>query len=300
MTAWEDCLPIDRKFDLELTLYPSFNYALLSKTRRNSFAVACGRLKGAEFRVKGDRVCYRGVSPRRASELAGLWYDPEEKARKLSRKYRRVFYEVFEHYESIGLSINTVDRNLIFVASFLSRNTDFHRNVVRWMKFLCECGLSESCFIKAIETFRSYQLVQLPEAYKRFSKIEKKVANVREILSIKNVGVKVLTAFLLFSSRIGVWFAPPDVNYFAMVKRLGFLERPVMPVKRLCAIYLAWKCRECPLNTKCLVGWTSTNFKQTAGWLQTVLYIHSKKFCRRRLCDSCPFKKTCQSRAVSE
>uniref|UniRef100_A0A7C1E9X3 Uncharacterized protein n=1 Tax=Fervidicoccus fontis TaxID=683846 RepID=A0A7C1E9X3_9CREN len=89
-----------------------------------------------------------------------------------------------------------MDKDIMFLSSFLSRNTDFHRNVSRWINYLCDCGLSLNCFEKAYFRFRSYQLKDLTNAYLAFKKIERKIVDAPLLLKTKNIGPKVIIAYL--------------------------------------------------------------------------------------------------------
>jgi hypothetical protein len=285
----------DKKFNLDKTIYPSFNYSLIKKIN-NKYIVIHGKLKNAVIVVSNNNILFNGLTFNQAREITGLWIDIENESRKLTRKNKRLIDELINYYADVGLSINTVDKDIMFLSSFLSRNTDFHRNVSRWINYLCDCGLSLDCFEKAYLRFRSYQLKDLTNAYQAFKKIGRKIVDAPLLLKTKNIGPKVIIAYLLFSSRVGKYYAPPDKNYQKMVKKLGLIEHYVLPNKNLCLTHLNRKCYGCVLYDKCIVGQSIREFRGLSGWLQTILYIHSKTYCRKKLCQSCFLRDLCTSR----
>lgn len=282
----------DKKLNLDRTLYPSFNYSLIRK-RNNKYLIIHGRLKNAVIIVKKNEIVFNGLTIKQAKEITGLWIDIEKESRNLTRKKKRIIDEVINHYHDTGLSINTVDKDIIFLSSFLSRNTDFHVNVSRWIDFICSCGLSQDCFEKAYKKYRSYQLRGLNNAFIAFVNLRKKVFDAPLLMKTKYIGPKVVIAYLLFSTRMGKYYSPPDKNYQKMVKKLGLIEHYVLPKKNLCLLHLIRKCYGCIQNSKCIVGQSIKNFDGLSGWLQTVLYIHSKTYCRKKLCQTCFIRDFC-------
>lgn len=287
-------LEVEGLYDVELTLFPSFNYALVR--RYNGWYVfRCGSLDGAAFRADSGRLRFIGMSPEIALEASGLWFNPEEERGSIGRGYRWLVDRLLEAYGGVRLSINTVDRHLVLAQAYLSRNTDYHVNVVRWTRFLCECGFDNTCLEEARRRYRSYQLYGLDLVLREFEAVRSsgEAEVLKRLLSLKGVGPKIVTAFLLFSSKRGKVYAPPDKNFVKLLRRLGVAGDLSTPNKELCTSYLASGCEGCPRRERCVTGFASRAFGELAGWVQTVFYVHSKLLCRRRSCRSCVLRDAC-------
>ncbi len=283
-----------QELDLDLTFYPAFTSALFVK-RGAWYVKDYGHKKGAKFRIKGDFVEFEGASEVEIKAWTGLWYDPLDYLAHLNLKenIKNKVENIVSIYRKLRISISPWDEKYIFVLTFLSRNTDYHTNVVKWWKRLKDIVENEKMINREIKRVgRSYQLKQLGRALSDYMKLSKRLDGWslrKDLLSIKYVGPKVVDAYLLFSGK-GPIFTPSDVHFSRFVRRLGLLEFKTKPNKSLC---LEFTCYNCPMRNSCLTGLSVETFKELSGWLQTVSYYHDKVFCARSKCNICSLKSIC-------
>jgi len=295
-------LELDRRISLDLSFYPSFMLPYIEKTSGDTWVITAGSFKGAVLRIKDGRLLeYKGIPGSIVSYITGAWLNPFKEASKLPRSARSRIHPLLEAYSELGLSINPVDRDLIFVSVFLSRSTDFHRNTVKWCRAIATL-MEESRDISSgslSSIGSSYQLKQLPRALSEYYSVVKPLeegrASVDEVkkalLGIGNVGVKTAIAYLLFTNPSASHLAPYDTHFASMIRRLNLIDEPYLePRKEYCRQYT---CSTCPLRDKCIVSITSRNYGGLSGWIQTALYIHDKTYCRRSRCSKCPLRKIC-------
>jgi len=298
----EGVLELDRRISLDLSFYPSFMLPYVERTSGDTWVVTAGSFKGAILRIKGGRLLeYKGMPESIASHITGAWLNPFKEASRLPRSARSRIHPLLEAYSELGLSINPVDRGLIFISVFLSRSTDFHRNTVKWCRAIAvlmeESRDISSGSLSSIGS--SYQLKQLPRALSEYYSIVKPLEEGRTsvdevkkaLLRIGNVGVKTAIAYLLFTNPSASHLAPYDTHFASMIKRLNLINEPYLePRKEYCRQYT---CSTCPLRDKCVVSITSRNYSRLSGWIQTALYIHDKIYCRRRKCGECLLRGVC-------
>ncbi len=296
-------LPVPRsRYDLELTMYPSF--ILVMFVRDDCWLVKrYGYAKGVKIRQMLDRVHVvlpHGVSVDVARELTGLWYEPERLIEDVDARYRDIVEVLVDSCSAIRIAISSRDPVHIFVSTFLSRNTDYYTNVIRWVQTLCELtGDDLSCL--DLDTVRkvssSYQLTELPEALRQFLSGPLRLYLDgashwdirRELLKIRNVGPKVADAFLIFTGKT-TELAPSDIHFRRFVSKLRLFESYVLPEKRYCVRY---RCDECP-RTRCLTGLAYRTFGRLSSWIQTVSYVIDRVYCSRIKCIECPlYRKIC-------
>ena len=197
-------------------------------------------------------------------------------------------------YRGLRLSVSPGDQDLVFAAAFLSRNTDYYANVVRWVRLLSPDGELDPSL--AVNAGRSFQLRQLPEVMASLREISPLPRDPwearRRLLSLRWVGPKVADAFLLFTGA-STELAPADVHFLRLGVRLGLLSAEARaPDKRAC---LRWTCSECPRLEKCATGASREALGPLAGWVQTALYVHDRLFCFKGKCSVCPLLDLCSS-----
>ena len=128
-------------------------------------------------------------------------------------------------YRGLRLSVSPGDQDLVFAAAFLSRNTDYYANVVRWVRLLSPDGELDPSL--AVNAGRSFQLRQLPEVMASLREISPLPRDPwearRRLLSLRWVGPKVADAFLLFTG-VSTELAPADVHFLRLGVRLGLLS----------------------------------------------------------------------------
>lgn len=99
-------------------------------------------------------------------------------------------------------------------------------------------------------------------------------------------------------------FIPCDTHLYTVLTRLGLIDEDVrMPNKALCSQYVCdqrtsrrLKVPLCPWarDQVCLRS-RLAYFKKLGGWLQTLAYMHGKRYCRTigPKCGECPVKRVC-------
>lgn len=119
------------------------------------------------------------------------------------------------------------------------------------------------------------------------------------------VGPKIADSIILTTFK-ATSFVPCDVHARLVSVRLGLVDPDglEMPEKRYCAKFLcglqASTSLHIPLCPKakertCLRAALTSLLKDLGGWVQTLIYLHGKKFCKskRPLCWVCPLKGVC-------
>ncbi|RLG76843.1 MAG: hypothetical protein DRO12_03670 [Thermoprotei archaeon] len=301
-----------RGVDFKLSLYPSFIYPLFEEPQPNTFIKVYGYAKGLTVKQLDNAVEFSHSAPLDLEDLrslSGSWLDPLGSLEELDPKPRRIVEQFLKMYP--GLRIVTVPKDyvLLFIAIFLSRNTDFHVNTSRWMKKLFRVFGEPEKIVEEPEKIRcigsSYQLRQLPQALKIFFyKVEvKSCENPDELrkvlLKIPNVGPKVADAYLLFVCRLSS-VSPIDTNFMRMLKMLGLIEgKYVVPNKSMCL--QAQSCVEtirCRYSDACAVPRVRRLFGSLTGWVQTAAYLHVKTVCRKSLCKDCALRIVCKGSSL--
>lgn len=283
---------VERKgLNLPLTLYPSFVLALLEE-RGGAYVKVAGRMRGCFFKVEGEYIV-TNCGFTEVSYWTGVWFLDRLRPSAVKPSLRWLVETLCEAYSSLGLAINPFDPLHVFIPVFLSQNTSYHTNVLRWCRALwsltddpLEAG------VRAREVSGSYQLARLYSAVKCCE--ESLSADVWEtriaLLRCKWVGPKVADAFLLFG--LGDTTAVPvDKHFTALTSRLGLWRDAKKPQKNLCAQH---PCPTCPRREFCLRWRASNELGELAGWVQTVFYVHDKLYCSAGKCYECPLRSECQ------
>ena len=293
-------LRLPDEYSVELTLYPSMIYPLFSRVGKGEYAKVVGRYHGTSIKIAGSLAVAknpRGVSARAAEEWLGIWYDPLEEVSKLSRSSRSRVEPLVEAYRGLRIAISSVDREYVFVSSFLSQNTSFHANTCRWISALAETYGPE--FLeKPVDFSRagsSYQLARLGKSYPIYREVEEPpdLGELRiTLMRIPGVGPKVADAYLLFSRRAPE-SAPCDVHLRRIVARLGLVEYSALPAKNLCSKYYCWVESSCPKKGECLRYIFMRTYGKLSGFIQTASYLHDKLYCSRNRCGECPLREAC-------
>ncbi len=292
---------LNRRIDILLSLYPSF-VSTLFEVKRSGNGVTLIKLigcySGAKITIAKDKVvCENVCEPRLLREWLGLWFNPRLYVNKVSERIKPLSLRLIELYEDLTLITSSIDWKIILVATFLSRRTNYHVNVIRWVRRIFN-NIEPEDLMKVrnrIENMgRSYQLKQLVEVIDELYAINfnKNPWSIRqELLEIKYVGPKTVDAFLLFSGK-GSIFTPSDVHYVRFARRVLGIRNYVIPSKNMCLEY-GGNCLNCPYADKCLTGRSIKLFGELSGWVQTMAYVHDKLFCMKNKCRLCAFKNTC-------
>jgi hypothetical protein len=237
---------------LQLTLYPSITLALLDERLVKIFGVKKGVWAGDDLYI------------------SGRWYSPWRYINDAAGDLRDAVHSLAEKYgDCVGISISPGDEDLLFVVAFLTQNTNYHTNVLKWTRALFSKteDLAEMAEV-APSIGRSYQLRRLPQAVKRYLELGRP-RDRRELLSIPGVGAKVADLYLLFTGDATA--APVDKHFIRTAPRLGLRGRPPSPAH--CRRYT---CSTCPLAPRCLRAQAAEKLGRLAGWVQTLAYLADK------------------------
>ncbi|MEM1558210.1 MAG: hypothetical protein QXI11_05510 [Thermoproteota archaeon] len=287
------------KFNLSLSLKASFSLPLFENPEPNAFVKIYGHGSGMVFKTDGENTYYRGCGPREALVFSGAWFNPLENARKLSRRKASYIYKFWEVFPGLSIAINPWDLRAMFYSIFLSKNTRYHVNTLRWLHGMASRAMyEERLFSLDPRLFgRSYQLAQLSEIKPILNKIlnhitpgfrligsRKAFSRVKpRLLSLPYVGSKSVYAFGLFCLGL-TFFAPTDRHLMSIAKSAGIVEEDArIPEKRLCLKYDCFSDYNCPLFKVCTTVMLMRNFGTMAGWLQTATYLYGALYLSRKL-----------------
>ena len=290
-----------KNYDLELTFYPSFIITMFRKIHDYHWIKIFGNFKNISIKQNGDKIYIEGnIDFKYIQEILGIWYNPINFENDVSMRFRDLVHNLVDKCLKIRLAVFSLDKLHIFISTFLSRNTDYYTNVIRWVQKLLELTNDNPDKISEVEVSRvgnSYQLKQLPEAliqylnnvYSLHDKLNPWELR-KELLSIRYVGPKVAHAYLLFTGKC-TFIAPSDKHYIRFIRRLKIFDEIEIPNKNLCIKY---SCDECPRNKKCLTGLSYLYFHNLSAWIQTIAYVIDRMFCSKNLCKKCLINDLCK------
>ena len=283
---------ISEPYDLDLTLYPSFNLAFFEKKGRIWIKVIGSHL-GLKLSLKNRFLISNIDDAEAVLNYSGLWFNPSAYIEEVDKQFKNTILELIKSYSRLRLSINPYDKEAMFITIVLSQRTNFHINVVEWVKKIFSREKPD------FSISRSYQLRRAQEAYNSCIEVlrEDSLETYSDLWSLrkdllskcKNVGVKTADAYLLFTRRNATILAPVDIH-FKRFMRYIFSVRKKIPQKNYCTRY---SCYKCPFREKCATFWALESFGKLAGWIQTVAYVHDKVYCAKKKCNVCPFKDLC-------
>jgi len=180
-----------------------------------------------------------------------------------------------ESLDKITLMYSPRDRLWVFVTIFLSRNTDYYMNTIKWVNIM----LDHNCFDtpnKCFEDIASYQYRQFVEVHKDIASILTSKLEVLDealkLLKLKHVGLKTIYAYLLHAHGY-TQYAPIDRYYRSLLEELGV--RGILPGKTTCIDH-SLKCSECKLYSRCLYAKAYRLFGKYNGVIQSLSYIYGR------------------------
>ncbi|MCS7369254.1 MAG: hypothetical protein NDF57_06050 [archaeon GBS-70-058] len=284
------------EFNIDISLKASFTLPIFS-FHNGYYVKFYGYKSGLALKVDSGRIIFSGCTPHESLLLSGAWFNPNVYVKSLGRVESQIIYDFLNVFPGLGIAVDPWDPLIVFYSIFLSRNTDYHNNTVRWvrniaLKALCETNLP-LIDLKFIGS--SYQLHQLNEIkgmlVKTFGELDfgLKVfqsSNVFsqlkfKLLRIPNIGCKSVYAFGLFCFGL-TFLSPVDRHLISIIRLLGLINDYVLPDKRLCVKY---DCYINPLScinaNKCLMAILMRRFKVMAGWLQTASYLYGSLYLSR-------------------
>ncbi|AFK51789.1 HhH-GPD family protein [Thermogladius calderae 1633] len=186
----------------------------------------------------------------------------------LGLRKRPLFHELGVATNSVGvvdqvtLMYTPGDRTAVAYSIYLSQNTDYHVNTVKWVRDLLERGSIESSSYQ-VSAFRL-----IKAGVDRSTSIGDPYAEAVSLLNVKGLGVKSAKAYLLHAYGL-TEHAPVDRHY----KRLLALSRDLrVPDKAWCA-KVGLKCSTCPFSSRCLYGVLFNRLGAFNGVVQSLAFI---------------------------
>ncbi len=237
---------------LDLTLYPSLTLSLVEKHVK-------------KFGVN------KGIHVSRDVYISGKWYNPWSYINDVDRKMLDKVHLLLEKYSCISISISPADGDLLFVTAFLTQNTDYHKNVLRWTHTIFK-HTEDVRIIAEISprVGKSYQLQKLPRAIHDFLHLGKP-RDRETLLKVRGVGPKVADLYLLHTGNVTA--APVDRHFIKFATSLNISGKP--PNATYCMKYV---CGKCPLADVCLRHLAYRYLGRLAGWVQTLSYLAGRGF----------------------
>lgn len=299
-------IEVNPKLSLRTLFYPSFLLPLI-EVRDHKAIKLWGVCKGLTILKEGsrliveheDRECLEYVD-----EILGFWSIPSMFS-AIDERYKEFVEALASMYSWFGIATSSRDDLEIFSSIFLSQNTDFHTNVVRWMKKILEKFGSVEALLNldtdkiSMYVGRSYQVLNLPQILRTYVVYREVIlrSDVEEakgyILKMRGVGPKIFHAYAVFVKK-STSYAPIDKNLVSFLSRFSVTSTIVagMPKKDKCIKYV---CDLCPINLSCTHHRLRRVFGKLSAWIQTVAYVHNKLMCRHKLCRECSLKPLCKT-----
>ncbi len=316
-------------YSLQRSLEPSFISSLYERRHPTAWTKIAGKLGGRlKIEQHGSKIVASCSVKLNENELrrivlleTGLWHEnPMKELVKVSRGFREILEELAITYPGVRIPIAPHDSEYVFLAVLLSKRADYDI-VRRWCRKIWEIydgdltRMAEASERELERITRSYQLFEaagiLREILQRSSNIERwlidalsrppEIARIT-LLSIRGIGPKLADSIIL-STCDALHFAPCDIHLAKFIERTGLIQEFHLPVKSLCIRY---SCSEdasrrygiplCPRSETCLRAIISSRLARLAGWFQTLVYLHGRKFCKtlNPACDICPLRRSCR------
>lgn len=256
-----------------LSLYPSYLLPLFEVKRRNKSLYIYkkhGVCNGLVCRSEENRtICEIPLTCSISCARGLLGIDKHG-------LFRRILGELGVAYRlGFTLIYSPMDKLHVLSSIYLSRNTDYYINTLRWYRVFLEYNCSDR-LVECKEKSSSYIFRQFLEAYPLLSNIlcrspsHNEYEEARRLLSIKCIGPKTVSAYLLHAYGF-TEHAPIDRYYQKVLRRLGIDGR--IPPKKYCVRFLG-ECRGCPYNDRCLYYKASMIMGPLNGFIQNLVYTY--------------------------
>ncbi len=268
-----------RDIDYNIALYYSYLLPLFKTTYSNGSLVfvkeygVCSGLKcisrEAITRCFTPRNCY----PTMIEKILGL--DKYRVVKRLFGKLSRYGFTL-KTIKGFTLLYSPWDKFYIATAIYLSRNTDYYRNTVKWVREI----ISRKCYLdpgRCREYSYSYQFREYLENVDRIYMIlensyEKPFDEALKLLEVRGFGVKSVMAYLLHTYGY-LEYAPIDRYYRETLERLGISG--IIPSKNKCIRHRI-DCKKCSYRDNCLYNIVRERFREYNGILQSLTYIYNR------------------------
>lgn len=200
--------------------------------------------------------------------------DPNSTLRILGLEKHAVFtmFSARIGVSPVGVPVSLVyepgDALYVFYSIYLSRNTDYYVNTVKWARQACVKGFVESSSYIPVEFNRLKQVIDGV-----FSRGLDPLDTALSLMKLRGVGVKSAMALLLHSYGL-TEYAPVDRHY------AGYLDvERYQPQKHYCT---RWRlnCRLCPRS--CPYRYAVEKYGVFNGIVQSLVYIRARLSASRR------------------
>ncbi|MEN2974410.1 MAG: hypothetical protein ABDH32_02385 [Candidatus Caldarchaeales archaeon] len=293
-SSTEGTLEVWSEFSLDQTLDASFTLPLFDKIG-DKYVKSYGRSRGLKIWIEGGSLKFKGGSLLEATRLSGAWFNPHYEIQTVGRNARNILEKFLEFFPGLGISIDPWDKIAILYTVFLSRNTDYHNNTVRWMKKILKMASTEEKLSSVNLDYvgNSYQLRQLKEVkdeitslyylndFEKMNMLGEFLDIRKKMLSIKYCGPKVVHGWGLFSLGLSN-LSQVDRHLLYIGKYLGIISpKYKTPVKTLCMKSRCFLDRDCRILGECITYNLFRLFGYVAGWFQTAAYLYGAEYlCR--------------------
>ncbi len=214
---------------------------------------------------------------------------PDEYKKILGLNTKNVFDELMDKLnvssENIFRKITLIysddisDKKIVFLTIFLSRNTDYYRNTVKWINYILENNCLKNPY-KCIPLIRSYQYKQLIEILDNllevfrlyqgeYDDISKEIL---DLLKIRYIGLKSINAYFLHVYG-NTYYAPIDRHYKQTLRKIGL--KGIIPSKKQCLLFKL-RCETCSMRLRCLYYVSRKLLGKYNGVFQSISYIHGR------------------------
>ncbi len=176
-------------------------------------------------------------------------------------------------------SDDIADKKIVFLTIFLSRNTDYYRNTVKWINYILENTCLKNPY-KCIPLIRSYQykqlieiLDELLEVFRLYPREYDDISEeILDLLKIRHIGLKSINAYLLHVYG-NTYYAPIDRHYKLALRKIGL--KGTIPSKKHCLLSKL-RCEACPMRLRCLYYISRKLLGKYNGVFQSISYIHGR------------------------
>lgn len=280
------------EFNLEQSLEASFTLPFFDKIK-DEYVKSYGRYRGLRIRQERNLLEFEGGSRLEAMMLSGAWFNPHVEIRRINRNERNILEKLLDVFPGLGIAINPWDKIATFYTVFLSRNTDYHSNTVKWVKRILREAQDEE-MIKSVnlsEVGKSYQLRQLIEVRDRIDSLfslgefKKEKYDLEDflglrtkMLSIKYCGPKVVHGWGLFTLGL-TYLSQVDRHLLNIGRSLRIINPDDRnPEKALCITSRCFLDRDCRILERCVTYKLYRLFGCMAGWFQTAAYLYGARY----------------------
>jgi len=167
------------------------------------------------------------------------------------------------------------DSLFIAITIYLSRNTDYYVNTIKWVRAFIE----KECFFNKMNCENLFNSYQFRELMSNLDVIRVVMDSERdfvkqsvELMSIRGFGVKSAMAYILHAGGL-TKYAPIDRHYLSVLEKTGIDAS--QPVKKQC-IENMLLCSSCRYRRKCLYGFIQEKLGVFNGLIQSIIYVYGR------------------------